>query len=65
MSTIKIRRAARLCDLSQHPRTWDALLARIPASVMAALTARQIADMAAALHAQFDAGHAAGWREAQ
>lgn len=65
MSTIKTRRAARLCDLSRHPRTWDALLARIPADVQKALTAAQIAAMCQALHAQYTAGHTAGWQEAQ
>lgn len=65
MSTIKTRRAARLCDLSRHPRTWEALLSRIPANVMQALTSAQIAAMCEALHAQYSAGHTAGWREAQ
>lgn len=65
MSTIKTRRAARLCDLSRYPRTWEALLARIPADVMQTLTSAQIAAMCRALYAQYTAGHTAGWREAQ
>lgn len=65
MSTIKTRRAARLCDLSRHPRTWDALLARIPADVMRSLTSAQVAAMCKALYAQYTAGHTAGWSDAQ
>jgi len=65
MSTIKTRRAARLCDLSRYPRTWDALLARIPADVMHALTSAQIAAMCRALYAQYTAGHTADWQELQ
>ena len=65
MSTIKTRRAARLCDLSRHPRTWETLLSRIPADVLRALTSAQVAAMCRALHAQYTAGHTAGWQEAQ
>lgn len=65
MSTIKTRRAARLCDLSRYPRTWETLLARIPADVMQTLTSAQIAAMCRELYAQYAAGHTAGWREAQ
>jgi hypothetical protein len=65
MTTIKLRRAARMSDLSRYPRTWQALLARIPTDVQATLTARQIASLAGAMHAQYQAGHTAGWQEAQ
>lgn len=65
MSTIKTRRAARLCDLSRYPRTWEALMSRIPADVQQALTAAQIAAMCRALYAQYTAGHTAGWQAAQ
>ncbi len=66
MSTIKTRRAAKLePHLSSHPLTWEALLSRIPADVMQALTAAQIAATCRALYAQYTAGHTAGWREAQ
>lgn len=65
ISTIKTRRAARLCDLSRHPRTWSALLSRIPADVMQSLTSAQIAAMFRSLYAQYTSGHTAGWREAQ
>ena len=65
MSTIKTRRAARMSDLSRYPRTWDALLSRIPAEVQASLTARQIAVLAGAMYEQYQAGQTAGWREAQ
>ena len=66
MSTIKTRRAAKLePSLSSHPRTWDALLARIPSDVMQSLTSVQIAAMCRALHAQYTAGHTAGWQEAR
>jgi hypothetical protein len=63
MHTIKLRRAARLSSLSRYPRTWDALLSRIPDDIKAALTARQIAALAASLHAQYNAGHTAGWQD--
>lgn len=64
MHTIKLRRAAaELSTLSRHPRTWAALLARIPDDIKSTLTARQIADMAAALYAQYTAGHTACWQE--
>lgn len=66
MSTIKTRRAAKLePHLSAHPRTWDALLARIPADVMRVLSSAQIAAMCRALYAQYTAGHTAGWQQAQ
>lgn len=65
MSTIKTRRAARLCDLSRYPRTWEVLLASIPADVMQSLTSAQIAAMCRALYAQYTAGHTAGWQDAQ
>lgn len=61
--TIKLRRAARLSSLSRNPRTWDTLIARIPADVLATVTSRQIAALAAALYAQYTAGHTAGWQD--
>ena len=65
MHNIKLRRAARLSHLAQYPRTWAALLQRIPVEVVAVLTSRQIAAMADALHAQYTTGHTAGWQDAQ
>lgn len=63
--SLKLRRAARLSPLSRYPRTWAALMQRIPASAHASLTGRQIAELAAAMHAQWEAGHSAGYRDAQ
>ena len=63
MHAIKLRRAARLSTLSRYPRTWAALIARIPPDVIATVTSRQIAALAAAMHAQYNAGHTAGWQD--
>ncbi len=61
--SIKLRRAARLSPLSRYPRTWSAIIDSIPIAILAALTARQIAELASAMYAQHGAGHTAAWRE--
>jgi hypothetical protein len=63
--SIKLNRAAKISPLSRYPRTWSALIDRIPRDVRAALTAKQIAVMAEQLRAQYEDGHSAGWRDAQ
>jgi hypothetical protein len=65
MSSIKIARAAKIAKAAKFPRTWQAVIAAIPAEVVAALTAKQLAAMADAMHAQFQAGHTAGASEAE
>ena len=61
---IKIKRAAKLCPVSQYPRTWEAVVAAIPESVKQACTSAQIAELATAMRAQYDAGHTAGYNDA-
>lgn len=63
--SVKLNRAAKMSPLSRYPRTWSALIARIPSDVRATLTAKQIAAMAEQLRAQYEVGHSAGWRDAQ
>ena len=62
--SIKLARAQRLANIGQYPRTWHAIIARIPAEIIEACTARRIAQIADAMRAQFEAGHSAGYRDA-
>lgn len=43
--SIKLDRAAKLCDLARYPASYAAMLDAIPASIIDALTARQIAEL--------------------
>jgi hypothetical protein len=65
MHAIKLKRAAKLSHLSRYPRTWSAIISRIPAGALASLTGAQIAQIADALHAQYERGHSAGFADAQ
>lgn len=62
--SIKIKRAAKLCPVSQYPRTWEAVVAAIPESVKQECTSAQISELATAMRAQYDAGHTAGYNDA-
>ena len=51
MTNIKRNKAARISTINpygcaRYPRTWDAIMARIPDDIWRALTARQIAALA-------------------
>jgi len=51
MTNIKRNKAARISTLNptgcaRYPRTWDAIMARIPNDIWRALTASQIATLA-------------------
>lgn len=61
----KLTKAARMCALSKFPRTWTATINAIPGNVLAACTASQISDIAAAMRRQYEIGYEAGWQEAQ
>ena len=65
MTAIKINRAAKLSPLSQYPRTWEAVIAAIPAAVKKACTSAQLAELANAMRAQYDRGHTAGYQDAR
>ena len=65
MSTIKIKRAAKLSKLSKFPGTWEAVVEAIPEGVKRACTSAQIAALADAMRAQYDAGHTAGYNDAR
>lgn len=65
MSDIKIKRAAKLSALSLYPNTWQAVVAAIPESVKRTCTSAQIAALADAMRAQYEAGHTAGYQDAQ
>jgi len=45
MSAIKINRALRLADVGRYPASAAAMLAAIPAEVIAALSARHVASI--------------------
>lgn len=64
MSQIKINRAAKLAQAGKYPRTWSEIIAKIPSDVIKSGTSKQLADLADAMHAQYDAGHTAGYKEA-
>ena len=65
MSTIKINRAAKIAECGKFPRTWQTIIEAIPAEVISAVTAKQMAAMADAMHKQFEAGHTAGYNDAK
>lgn len=61
----KLAKAARITSLSNSPRTWTETVNAIPECVLAACTARQIANIANAMRRQYLVGYDAGWRESQ
>lgn len=65
MSPIKIKRAAKISPLSQYPRTWQDTIEAIPASAKLVLTSAEIAELADAMHAQYQRSHTAGYVDAQ
>lgn len=48
-SATKINRAMRLADAGRYPRTFDGLLAHVPAELRASLTGAQLAQVIDAL----------------
>lgn len=64
MRAIKIKRAAKLSSLSKFPATWEAVVAAIPEEVKRACTGAQLASLADAMRAQYEAGHTAGYNDA-
>ena len=64
--TIKLHRVRALSATVRYPRTFDARLAAIPAGLLQQLTARQIAAIIdGPMQASYQAGHAAGYKDAQ
>ena len=64
--TIKTNRVRSLSATARYPRTFDARLASIPAALIEQLTARQIAAIIdGPMQASYQAGHAAGYKDAQ
>lgn len=62
--SIKITRAQRIATVGKYHRTWAALIEKMPEEIKAACTARQIAAIADAMRAQYEAGHSAGYADA-
>ncbi len=62
--TIKIERARKLANIGRNPRTWLVIIDAIPREIIAALTSRQVALVADAMHRQHEIGVADGWIEA-
>ena len=58
MSAIKYNRLRKLCDTARYPRTFQARLAAIPETLLAELTAKQIATI---IDGPMQTSHAAGW----
>ena len=65
MHQIKINRAAKICAAGRYPLTYAAIIAAIPPGVVSALPARQLAALADAMRKQHEAGHSAGYADAQ
>ena len=63
-STIKTRRAKKLARTGRFPRTWSAILDRVPATLVAGITAAQLAAVVDAMYTQHELGHSAGYRYA-
>ena len=64
--TIKLHRVRALSATARHPRTFDARLGAIPQALLAQLTARQIAAIIdGPMQASYNAGHDAGYKDAQ
>ena len=64
--TIKTNRVRSLSATARYPRTFDARLASIPAALIEQLTARQIAAIIdGPMQASYQAGHAAGYKDAR
>jgi len=64
MNTIKTRRAKKLARTGRFPRTWSAILDRVPATLVAGITAAQLAAVVDAMSGQHEHGHSAGYRDA-
>jgi len=64
MNTIKTRRASRIARTGRFPRTWEAILARVPGALIAGITAAQLAAVVDAMYTQHEHGHSAGYRDA-
>lgn len=64
MSQIKIKRARAAATIGRYPASFDAMLARVPADVVAALTSAQLAQMLDALADACDASKALAARDA-
>lgn len=62
--TIKTRRAQAIAKTGAYPRTWQAVLARVPAAVIAVSTAKTLAEIVDAMYAQHQHGHTVGCRDA-
>lgn len=64
--TIKLHRVRALSATARFQRTFDARLAAIPQALLTQLTARQIAAIIdGPMQASYQAGHAAGYKDAQ
>lgn len=64
--TIKTNRARTLSATARFQRTFDDRLAAIPKALLTQLTARQIAAIIdGPMQASYQAGHAAGYKDAQ
>lgn len=64
MSQIKIKRARAAAAIGRYPATFDAMLARVPAEVVSALTSAHLARMLDALADACDASKALATRSA-
>ena len=62
--SIKIDRARRLSGAGAYPATCAAALANVPASIVAALPARMLAELIDAMSAAHQSGKALALREA-
>ena len=64
--SLKANRIRALSATARYPRTFDARLAAIPVALMSQLTARQIAAIIdGPMQASYQAGHAAGYKDAR
>ncbi len=54
--SIKAKRARKIAECGNYPRTFSANLEKIPAEVVAAINSRQLAKLVDAMWHQYQAG---------
>ena len=62
---IKIKRSQKIAKCGKCPQTFSACLARISTDVISKINSKELAALIDAMHANYNAGHSAGYGDAQ